>query len=319
MSASTPNPDRDARPPTEMAGDDDRLQDLLADLALGDLADDDRAELERRLAQHGGRVPDYDAVVAATQLAMLSEPLQAIPSELAERVRRDSKLFFKSESDARVLTVSASRSSARAADDAPNVLARIGPSDRDGKSWPRAWMLAAAACVGALLMLVGLGSANGWPWASDELADRPEQASASAEDLAARRAALVDDPTARLVAWTSTDDPAGRGVSGDVVWSDARQAGYMRFTGLAINAPELSQYQLWIFDATRDERYPVDGGVFNIDCTGEAIVRIAPRVPVHQAVMFAVTIEQPGGVVVSDRKRLPVLARVAARDAKSGA
>ena len=44
----------------------------------------------------------------------------------------------------------------------------------------------------------------------------------------------------------------------------------MRFRGLAANNPTQIQYQLWMFDAERDERYPVDGGVFDVPAGGDA-------------------------------------------------
>ena len=65
------------------------------------------------------------------------------------------------------------------------------------------------------------------------------------------------------VAWQATGDPAGPEASGDIVWSNAQQAGFMRFRGLVPNDPGVSQYQLWIFDAKRDEAHPIDGGVFD--------------------------------------------------------
>ncbi len=113
------------------------------------------------------------------------------------------------------------------------------------------------------------------------------------------------------VEWTPTDDPAAAGVSGDVVWDDDRQEGYMRFTGLARNDPRREQYQLWIFDERGDERHPVDGGVFDIPgAAGDVIVPIQAKLAVRRPALFAVTIEKPGGVVVSSRERLPLLAKV---------
>ena len=38
----------------------------------------------------------------------------------------------------------------------------------------------------------------------------------------------------------------------------------MRFVNLAANDPQQNVYQLWIFDAHQDEKYPVDGGIFNV-------------------------------------------------------
>ncbi len=99
---------------------------------------------------------------------------------------------------------------------------------------------------------------------------------------------------------------------GDVVWSPSRQEGYMRFRGLPVNDPGKEQYQLWIFDATRNEAHPVDGGVFDVTVAGETVIPVVPKLLVREATLFAITVEPPGGVVVSDRSRLPLLAQVPA-------
>lgn len=124
-------------------------------------------------------------------------------------------------------------------------------------------------------------------------------------------ASLREAGDAIISAWSAGGDPLGKSVTGEVVWSDAKQSGFMRFLGLAKNDVTKLQYQLWIFDADRDERYPVDGGVFDVNAdTGEVIVRIDPKIKVNKATLFAVTAERPGGVVVSTRERLIVVAKV---------
>jgi anti-sigma-K factor RskA len=127
--------------------------------------------------------------------------------------------------------------------------------------------------------------------------------------LAALRDTLTADGVARTITWRAAGDPTGRGATGDVTWHAVRQAGVMRFVGLAPNEAHRWQYQLWIFDRRRDQRYPVDGGVFDVpDGAREVLVRIDPRVPVGEAVAFAVTVEPAGGVVVSTRERVALLA-----------
>ncbi len=86
----------------------------------------------------------------------------------------------------------------------------------------------------------------------------------------------------------------------------------MRFLGLAPNDPRISLVPAWIFDRLRDEAFPVDGGVFDVSSSGEVIVPIAAKLPVGSAVLFAVTVERPGGVVVSKRERIVVTAAPAA-------
>ena len=104
-------------------------------------------------------------------------------------------------------------------------------------------------------------------------------------------------------------DQAGQAVRGEVIWDEQRGGGYLKLAGLPVNDPQHEQYQLWIFDGTRDERYPVDGGVFNIVRNGEAELWIRVPVPVRKAALFAVTVEKAGGTVVSDRGRIVAVAK----------
>jgi len=130
-------------------------------------------------------------------------------------------------------------------------------------------------------------------------------------DLFKRREALLEaGADIHQVAWSQTEDPAAARASGDVVWSPAKQEGYMRFSGLEPNDPSRNQYQLWIFDAARAdwEAKPVDGGVFDVASDGEVIVPIDPKLEIREDVLFAVTLEVSGGVVVSERERLVLTA-----------
>lgn len=71
----------------------------------------------------------------------------------------------------------------------------------------------------------------------------------------------------------------------------------MRLTGLPVNTPTLTQYQLWIVDPARDPGR-VDGGVFDV-AGGEVIVPIDAKLAVRSPAAFAITREKAGGVVVS--------------------
>jgi len=90
--------------------------------------------------------------------------------------------------------------------------------------------------------------------------------------------------------------------SGEVVWSDSRQDGYMTLANLPANDPTQAQYQLWIVDPTRDE-LPVDGGVFDIPAgPGPVTIPIDAKLAVHNPALFLITLEKPGGVVRSKRE-----------------
>lgn len=125
---------------------------------------------------------------------------------------------------------------------------------------------------------------------------------------AERFAALAAQPGVVHSPFAPTADPGGAGATGELVWDPRTQTGYMHFRRLPANDPSQHQYQLWIFDAGRDDRYPVDGGVFDVR-GDEVIVPIHARLPVGRPVLFAVTVERPGGVVVSGREHIVVAAK----------
>lgn len=105
------------------------------------------------------------------------------------------------------------------------------------------------------------------------------------------------------VPWTGEADSRAAKASGDVVWDTQAQGGFMTFAGLPPIDASKEVYQLWIIDADRPGEHPVDGGTFTVDASGKVIVPFYARVKVGKPVAFAVTIERPGGVVVSDQKR----------------
>jgi hypothetical protein len=129
---------------------------------------------------------------------------------------------------------------------------------------------------------------------------------------------ISSDPSARVVAWTdfahpvSNEPPEIKGVRGDVVWSSSQQKGFMRLSGLRENDPNVERYQLWIIDE-RGLEQRVNGGLFDACRTGDTIVPFTPDLPIRSAAIFAVTIERPEGVVVSDMKRRACAAVVPAK------
>jgi hypothetical protein len=128
---------------------------------------------------------------------------------------------------------------------------------------------------------------------------------------AEERAALLAKSDSLKIPLAATKDPAAAGVTGDVVWDPATQRGFVHFKGLAANDPAVHQYQIWIFDAARDKRYPVDGGVFDVPAnTSEVVIPIRAELMVHKPAAFAVTVEKPGGVVVSGREHVVALGAV---------
>jgi hypothetical protein len=120
---------------------------------------------------------------------------------------------------------------------------------------------------------------------------------------------LTKHPTSIRCPWTATSDKTVVGeVRGEAIFDPQSSSGLLVISGLAPNDPTQEQYQLWIFDGTRDDRYPVDGGVFDVPACGSVVLPIKAKLEVKQPTLFAVTVEKPGGVVVSDR-RIAILAK----------
>ena len=262
-------------------GDDsaasDRLSDLLADRALGELATADSGELDRLLNDSdSGDHEAFDRIAASLELGLMAQPLEPLPAGLRQKV----------------LMAAMREIAPRHQPLVENVAEKI---SLPVKPRSTGWFIRFAPTLAAAAMLIVAFSMTFHQKQSPN---------------AARQALLSSANDVVVLPWTATEDPAARGASGDVAWSNARQTGYMRFNGLPKNNPQQEQYQLWIFDPSQDAKYPVDGGVFNIDqSTGEAIIPISARLHLSGPTLFAITIEKPGGVVVSDRKRLPLLAK----------
>ncbi len=101
-----------------------------------------------------------------------------------------------------------------------------------------------------------------------------------------------------------TADPAlGEGGGGTLTWSSELQTGVVTLRGLAINARDEAQYQLWIFDEAR-EGAPVDGGVFDVTSETEFELAIDAKLMIWKPSKFMITVERPGGVVVSAKERI---------------
>jgi Anti-sigma-K factor rskA len=272
--------------------DNERLADLLTRQATEGLSEADQRELDQLLVEY----PDADPMALETTAAalFLAGDWQEEPLPPAVRAKLDAAATGFNAAQMRV--VAGSGLGAMSGNTAT-------PASRTSRV---AWLAAAASIV--------LAVAAWLPRLQEQQNEGIEllsQASLDTATLSQLRQQLLANTAPLQKEWTPTDDPAGQAVRGDVVWDPESQTGYMRFTGLPANDPQQLQYQLWIFDASRDERYPIDGGVFDIRSDGgEVVVPILAKLPVRNPTLFAVTIERPGGVVVSDREHIVAVASV---------
>jgi len=263
--------------------EDERCVDLLLQQVTSGLDEAESAELERCLERYPGL--DRRAFESTAAALTLAARLPAEPLPVPVRAR----LLAQSGAGAAATPVGdlAAARQARAAAVSP-----ASPVRDHGRA--AAWWATAAAVLVAIA---------GW---YPRLVGPPYVP--GPVELRARW--LAANPGLAPWEFAPTADPGAAGAGGDVVFDPSTQRGYMHFIRLRANDPKQYQYQLWIFDAGRDDRYPVDGGVFDVPAgETEVVVPITARVNVGKPVLFAVTIERPGGVVVSAREHIVVLAK----------
>ena len=167
------------------------------------------------------------------------------------------------------------------------------------------WALAGAACI-ALAANIYLTRVNPPLAAGPGPTPTPAPVQITPEQQRAQLLASAPDiAKANISAGKESYVP-----SGDIVWSDTNQAGYIHVKGLPKNDPGHEQYQLWIFDESQDPKTPIDGGVFDVNSEGEVVIPIDAKIKVKNPKVFAITVEKPGGVVVSKQEKVAALAKV---------
>lgn len=269
--------------------DRERFEDLLLRRETDRLDDAEQAELAELLAALGA---EGDATSEELELAAgaalhafaRQDALDApLPGAVRERLVDDANQFFDAggrsdeEPSAQILTLSQPAS-----------------PERTATSWT-AWSGWAVAAGLALVFVLG------------DRSDAPAGVPSPAE---ARTALAAEAPDATVLPWAPSREQGYESVRGEVLWSTARQAGYLRLAGMPTNDPDESQYQLWIVDPDRDS-HPVDGGVFDVPPGQEVIVPVDAKLPIARPALFAITLERPGGVVVSSE---PLLLRTERAD-----
>lgn len=267
------------------------FDELRAGRAIGELEPDESARLEE-LGREFDDDDDFDRLIGEVTASLAAGSAEAMPVDLYDRIAAaGEKALGVAPKDTPERTLKVVR-------DEPK---KQGAS-RAGAGF-MAWSGWAVAAAMAALWIGGVGQQQPPPPPGPEVPPT----------LAEIRSQLIDGQgDAVEVAWTATEDPAAASATGDVVWSNTDQAGVMRFVGLEANNPAELRYQLWIFDAARDERYPIDGGLFDVaPGQTEVLVPVDARLQVREPTLFAVTVETPDGVVVSDRERIVVVAPMA--------
>lgn len=298
-----PNNSRNAR---HGVARDDRDMELLAAYALGSLDPAEEREIDRLLAEFDDReVESFEIAAAATLVASVAPALEPMPNGVKSGLKRFAKEWAATNLSDQTRF-------------APPPRRESGARGRDARSEPSAlpfvacagWLAAAACLALAAVVWMPIGSTvrpggrastgDGWL--------RAEPGMSQSELARVRSELIVREGDTILASWTPTESPdptAEGGAAGDLIWSTQEQCGVMRIVGLKPNDPDAEQYQLWIFD--EDQKHPIDGGVFDVPESGEVFLPVDAKLWVNKPTMFAITVEKPGGVVVSDRSRIALL------------
>ena len=274
---------------------EEAILDLLCKEAVYGLSEDEKRELaELELSANSGMDSQaFEYTAAALSVAGLGE-IEPMPEHLQARIIAD-------------LSQRMAESPSRA--DAPRVVRDVvsaGAGEAKGSIWNwMGWAVAAAACIALAFNIFSSREAPqvaGGPTPSPTVERKP-----SIAEL--REQLLASGADVKRGSWGKGNVSGIEEISGDVVWSDTRQEGYMRFRGLPKNDPTKETYQLWIFEDGKLEPHPKDGGVFDVTADGEVIIPIDAKLAAKDPKVFAITIEKPGGVVVSSREKIAALAK----------
>jgi hypothetical protein len=282
----------------------EKMLELLSDQTVFGLSDEELAELAELEKNYPGFETEAESLeAAAAAVGMMNlETSEPLPAHLRAKVMADADQYF------------AARGAA-----APPVAAAENKEEEIQKTFafePKSsirqwlgWAVAGAACVALAINLYTTRPDSSTivrnPTPTPAVSPKPELTLAEQ-----REQLLASAPDVVQSAWTDLDPKKPRNVQGDVVWSNSVQKGYVRFRGLPANDKAQETYQIWIFD--KAQKNPISGGVFDIDANGEVVVPIDSAIRVQEPTMFGVTAEKPGGVMVSELKKVMAVAKLAA-------
>ncbi|MCE2968482.1 MAG: anti-sigma factor domain-containing protein [Phycisphaerales bacterium] len=326
----------------------ERFEELLLDRAVEGLSPEQERELLALSRSLGLEIHDgYDQAAAAVDLALTVpgrfSALPELPADLAQRVLEQGVSFVRSQTGterAEPKVVPPLRIS-RSLTDGDRAGTPTTTDQPRGSAWTLVrgyggWV-AAAACLALLIsqrdggnsgrISPVAGAGSGIRTGSTNNAQLPLEGIGKA--VIGQVNELVssifnerpeDMPVVTLYA---PDDDLQSKAIGSVIWSPERQMGVLLAHGIAPIDKPGDTYQLWIVDTLRDQRFPVDGGIFSIDSpTGRdapVAITFRPAQPIGHAAAFAVTIERAGGVVVSSSRPVAAGAVVtASRTAPGG-
>lgn len=274
------------------------LLDLLVKKVTTGFDGSDAAEYDRLSTAAGlDDAESFELAAAAIAAAGLGD-IEPMPATLRSSLESRADEWFSS---------AAAEGIAFSAPDDHEEMQQVFTLEPPKMSWTSwlGWVFAAAACV--------VLAVNIYQTRQQDLTAGvpPTRETPATPDPARAHDELASQPGVIVAEWSAgSKDPELASVAGDVVWSDEKQTGYMKFRNLPANDKSKTTYQLWIFEENQGDKTPIDGGVFDVDANGEVVIPIEAKLKTRKPFLFAVTVEKPGGVVVSKREKIAALAKV---------
>jgi len=289
----------------------ERLIELLTDQTLFGLNEFETGELNQLKKQFPEWENDvsFQLTAAAINLNGLGK-IEDMPASLRTKILSDADNFFSNAEKARNVVVFPAKSIEPVGAPSDRAFGNYAETKTGRPFWQwLGWGVAFAACAALAVNLWLTGSRRppteivkevktvATPTPEFSLTQKRELLLASASDVIKAE-------------MTKADPKAANDISGDIIWSNSQQAGFVRFHGLPANDPNRETYQLWVVDEAYDAKYPISGGVFDVGKDGEVIVPIDAELKIKKPKLFAVSKEKPGGVVVSSPQRLVAVAKI---------
>lgn len=285
----------------------ERLLELLADQTIFGLSAEELVEL-KELKE---KFPDWEKEIsleltaAAIGLSAL-DVSDELPANLREKIFADADEFFGKTEESREVVNFAPQAVEPINSPATASVREVVEAAPERPFWQwLGWAVAAAACVALVINVWSTRSPQPEVVQNPPVIQSPTPQLSAAQERAQLLAAASDKVEIPLA-----NPKNEKEILGEMVWSNKLQKGYVHFAKLPPNDIAKETYQLWIVDATRDQKTPVNGGVFDVSTTGDVIIPVDPELTIRKPAAIAVTKEKPGGVVVSAQENVVALAKI---------
>lgn len=279
----------------------ERLLELLTDQTVFGLDEKESMELKKIKKEFPDWDDDVSLELAAAAIGLSTlETKEELPSDLRMKIFASADEYFETHQASQKVLNFTPKSNVNAGAAATETVRTIVETKTSPWQW-LGWAFAAAACVALAFTLLTR------PNNTTEIVKTPETIQTPSPQLTVEQILASATDAVKIPLANPKNE---KEIVGEMVWSNAEQKGYARFTNLPVNDANKETYQLWIVDETQDAKTPISGGVFNVNKAGEVIVPVNAQLEVKKPKMIAVTVEKPGGVVVSKQEKVVALAKI---------